>query len=628
MKTKKNKLINIFKIGILLFGISLLLFNCEKDNEIDESFNVSVKNNKLDYTLEKIGYSELLTDQEIQKSLPNIQHRFSKSKKLKTLNKKTTQISEHFSIITDSVHKITTEDAISWTFKIETPVLNNSDFENFLVKKNNEEFSYFLISYEKDLETVYKKATSYPISKKFLNLDNLNLARRGEYFMDDGISNGGGTCEGKIYTEIEPCNQRGVHTVKYWCQHYGGIHGGGNSRPCNYTCTGTNVVTIIDFSHCYNGSDLGPNNIPNYNSSDNNNTQNNDSGMFNNGGSGSNGGSTITNPVTLECDNCSNSLSLISHLNLSDQNQINWVNNSSNSLTVTKLSNFGNANHWSESVTTISGQIISGLSNTNNLSLSFEENIAVKNKANEIFNIIARNNFSNIDQYSIADQKTIAQNSLFISFLPNLKDLGIELPQTAEEWQEFGEFLITVLKELIPELIPGVSELNSLKNSISAFSNGSYIDASTELAFAIVGVFPVGKAWKITAKAFKGIKIVVRLTKAFKNAKKMRNLISSNYSNALQAFNQIGTAGSQGVRQIANSSKKQGKSFFELLTKNVPKQTINGTNGPIIKATFPDGSKIQFRDWATQSDGNGTKATIQFIGGNYTDYIQKIKFND
>jgi hypothetical protein len=32
MKTKKNKLINLLKLGISLFGISLLLFNCEKQN--------------------------------------------------------------------------------------------------------------------------------------------------------------------------------------------------------------------------------------------------------------------------------------------------------------------------------------------------------------------------------------------------------------------------------------------------------------------------------------------------------------------------------------------------------------------------------------------------------------------
>jgi hypothetical protein len=94
----------------------------------------------------------------------------------------------------------------------------------------------------------------------------------------------------------------------------------------------------------------------------------------------------------------------------------------------------------------------------------------------------------------------VVQNSLFINFLPSLKDLGIQLPQTSEEWQEFGEILIEVMYEIIPDLIPGIAELNSLKNAVSAFNSGNYTDGSSELAFAIIGVFPAGKIMKALAK--------------------------------------------------------------------------------------------------------------------------------
>jgi len=523
MKTSKNKLTNILKIGILFFGISMLLWSCEKDIEINEFHNIS-DNEKLDYTLEKIGYSKLITDQEIEKSLPVIKGRFSNNKKGKKQSKKTTQISEHFSIIKDSVHKITTQDVITWSFKIETPVLKNSDFENFLVKKHNEEFSYFLVSYEKDLETKYKKAILYPISKETLNLDNLNLARKGDYLMPDDGDGGGGGCSGKLV--FGRCSVGGEANG----------HGPALQRDGVTRCSGSPFL-YIDFTHCRNAGMIDLNDIPNYNTPDNNNTQNGDSGLSNNGGSSSSGGTTITNPVTLECDNCSNSLSLISYLNLTDQSQIDWVNNANNSQTVTKLSNFGNTNQWSESVITISGQVISGLSNTNNLSLSFEENIAVKNKATEIFDIIARNNFSNIDQYSIADQKTIAQNSLFISFLPNLKDLGIELPQTAEEWAEFGEILVEVMYEIIPDLIPGVAELNSLKNSISAFSNGSYIDGTTELAFALIGVFPAGKLMKALAKFAKLAKKTAKIFKVYLKLFKLNKYLARGFKKVISEPN-------------------------------------------------------------------------------------------
>tara|TARA_R110002096_G_C14465534_1_gene712663 strand:+ start:131 stop:1027 length:897 start_codon:yes stop_codon:yes gene_type:complete len=298
MKTKKNKLTKIFKIGILLFGISMLLWNCENNNEINELYDVSV-NKKLDYTLDKIGYSKLITDQEIKKALPKIKQRFSEGKKQNRQSKKTPQISEHFTIITDSIYKIITKDVITWSFKIETPVLKNSDFENFLVKKHNEEFSYFLVSYKKDLETKYKKATLYPISKESLNLDNLNLAQKGDYLMDDDTNAGGG-CSGKLV--YDNCSAGGSADG-----HSPALQRDGITR-----CSGSPLL-YIDFTHCRNGGSLSLDDIPDYNPSDNDNTQNGDSGMSNSGGStSSNGGTVITSPVTLECDNCSNSQSLIS----------------------------------------------------------------------------------------------------------------------------------------------------------------------------------------------------------------------------------------------------------------------------------------------------------------------------
>ena len=54
---KKNYLIT----GILLIGVSLLLWNCESDYEISHSQEVT-ENKKLDYSLEKISYSELIND--------------------------------------------------------------------------------------------------------------------------------------------------------------------------------------------------------------------------------------------------------------------------------------------------------------------------------------------------------------------------------------------------------------------------------------------------------------------------------------------------------------------------------------------------------------------------------------
>ena len=108
----------------------------------------------------------------------------------------------------------------------------------------------------------------------------------------------------------------------------------------------------------------------------------------------------------------------------------------------------------------------------------------------------------------------------------------------------------------------------------------------------------------------------------------MKNLISSNYDEALKAFNKIGIPGDEGVRVLANSTENHGKTFFEQLTKNIPVSEIYGTKGKIFIAKFPDGSKIQYRNWASTAEEYNTKATIEFLGGNYTKNIQKIKFNE
>ena len=45
MRTRKNKLISLLKIGVLLFGISLLLVNCEKETTFLQEIHNSEKSN-------------------------------------------------------------------------------------------------------------------------------------------------------------------------------------------------------------------------------------------------------------------------------------------------------------------------------------------------------------------------------------------------------------------------------------------------------------------------------------------------------------------------------------------------------------------------------------------------------
>ena len=74
------------------------------------------------------------------------------------------------------------------------------------------------------------------------------------------------------------------------------------------------------------------------------------------------------------------------------------------------------------------------------------------------------------------------------------------------------------------------------------------------------------------------------------------------------------------IKEYKKSGKTNEKHLFFL--------EIDGTKGKIFIAKFPDGSKIQYRNWASTAEEYNTKATIEFLGGNYTKNIQKIKFNE
>ena len=233
MKNRKFK--NYLKTGILLIGISLMLCNCENDNEINHSQEVT-ENKKLDYSLEKINYSELIKDEQIKKSLPFIEHRFSTKKQSNIYGKSSTKVAENLTILTEEINRIVVEDVITWTFEIESPILESSDFENFLVKKYNDEFRYFLVSYIKNIENdenLYKKVTLHAIPEESLDLTGVNLRLKEILIKDAGESDeegeegGSGPCEGVIIGyEFEKCNQNGSHNVgTFCCQHFGGSHG-------------------------------------------------------------------------------------------------------------------------------------------------------------------------------------------------------------------------------------------------------------------------------------------------------------------------------------------------------------------------------------------------------------------
>ncbi len=578
----KNRKTNFIKLGILLFGISIFLFNCEKEEYIEVSSKES--------SIKKVSLNELLKRNEFKETYVKLLDKSQNETKVKqNLNgfyqKNTEEDLYNFKIDTSSIILKELDTVVSFAMSISRNKVNNEYFENLVLqRKSNENVEAYLFRYFYSGNSIQKNG----IKTIKLDPNKINFSNK------------------MLYEEV--CTD----VFLTLCT-------GGTNRDCNGSPHIPERQCIDEYYHCIGSTHIGRTCTSGSGDVGDFSTENNHSSTTS---TGTGGGSTgIAIPVVF------NTSPVKFYEVISSYEDAIFYAPSRFESVETQFSYLGTVGKFLKQTSFYEfGQVLFDLS-INQTALNDYESSLLVSKTLEILTILK--DVENFEELSLEDQKKVTQNFLFIDFLPNLKDLGIDLPQTSEEWSEFGEFLLSILKELIPELIPGVSELNSLKNAISAFSNGSYENGATELAFAIVGVFPVGKAWKIASKAFKGMKIVVRLTKAFKNAKKLRNLISSNYDEALKAFNKIGTPGKEGVRVLANSTENHGKTFFEQLTKKATNTNTIYPNGkPIVIKTMPDGSKIQYRNWASTAEEYNTKATIEFLGGNYTKNIQKIKFNN
>jgi len=573
MRNRKNKITNLLKIGILFFSISLLFSSCEKDEFINYSPNQEKKTSYSQKTFGNIQKTEKFKEA-FKKVFETKKQALNSQNRLKTVMEE----NYGFTIDTNAVSIISSEKYTSYTMLIHRTIDDETFYENLVIQNDS-------------LNNTKAYILNYKLKSQLIPHEEHH-----SYEQDTEI-----TVTPIIYDNtqskmIEECRTVMVTYCPYKFEHVAG--------PSCYNHP--ERLYQKPKKECISYDDGSDNDGP--------------------GGGGATGvgGGSSTSIYTTPIISNTNPVKFFEKI-FSFEDAIDYVPSRYSSVEIQfsylgAVGKFLKLNNYAELGETLYDIALQQTTvNENEASLMVSKTV-------EILNILETAN--SFEQLSIQNQKIVTQNFLFIGFLPNLKDLGIDLPQNAEEWAEFGEFIITVLKELIPELIPGVSELNSLRNAISAFNKGSYANGSTELGFAIVGVFPVGKAWKIATKTFKGMKIVVRLTKAFKKAKKLKNLISSKYDDALKAFNKIGTPGNEGVRVLANSNEKHGKTFFEQLTKSgvdITSQTSAPT-GMIIKR-MPDGSKIQFRDFSGPNSPT-TLSTIEFLGGNYTKKIQKIKFNN
>lgn len=222
MKKRKT---NFIKLGILLFGISLLLVNCEKEvieipteeHSHNNFLNINIEN----LTFDKANNEKLFTDLKHKYKIDDI---IFDVKKKKSSSKDFSNLDP--SIDVSVIKKAETENYISYTMRIDAPANESNSFFNLVIQENNGVQEIFTIKYtpsENQTKTATKANAfkgTYRMSRGMCLPD-----QNGDCISDDsgygGNSNTIEICYDVIVAVEVPCT--------------GGGHYIGNSCECQVT---------------------------------------------------------------------------------------------------------------------------------------------------------------------------------------------------------------------------------------------------------------------------------------------------------------------------------------------------------------------------------------------------------
>jgi hypothetical protein len=246
MKIKKNKLLNLLKLGILFLGITVLLQNCEIDN--DEVIETKVSKS-LDFKMERVTFKTIEEENSLSKPLSLLDKHLDKKKKTSNFSRKSA-VHNDFTILTNDVIKIEKDSIITYTFQVKQNK-NLSGFQNFVIQQENNKFYYHLLFYSPNNDVINP---SYDVKYTALNEVDLDLSSINLYArsvpaeeIDDGENGSGndGNIQVCAVVTYEQCSVRGAAN--------------GHSPALQFDgsfCSGS--PTIVDLSYCPNYSYTGP----------------------------------------------------------------------------------------------------------------------------------------------------------------------------------------------------------------------------------------------------------------------------------------------------------------------------------------------------------------------------------
>lgn len=220
---KKQKLINSFKIGILIFGIILFFTNCEANRDIIEES--ALEHQTPPILSEKISFKQSKHFSEINSEIKSIQTKFNKKQTSKAGQKET----DSLKILTDEVLYVTYAGTHTYTFKVvrKNPIylLENIVLHYNLRTKNYDEY---LIQY-KDLKEQDIKEISE--GKLFKDSKKVIVTKLENGFFESHSSSNKGISTSKASEVI--CT---TATSTVWVDCSQGVHNQGNIEDW-YKCT-------------------------------------------------------------------------------------------------------------------------------------------------------------------------------------------------------------------------------------------------------------------------------------------------------------------------------------------------------------------------------------------------------
>jgi hypothetical protein len=223
----KNRKINFIKLGIFLFGISILLWNCEKEDSQSHTEQVVVP----EYSVSRIGIPKIQENIALIKNLDALLQQENK------LHSKNVYSSEYdFTVNTDFAKYIENRDGTyhSYTFPVSREI-DNGLLENLLVTLQNDgSYKILLISYDvtedQKNELLIGNVIDLEGKVTFTKINNnlLNLFSRTETIScfeiytaecscgvpshPGGISNNGTSCQCQSFSMLRLCGFSGSPT--------------------------------------------------------------------------------------------------------------------------------------------------------------------------------------------------------------------------------------------------------------------------------------------------------------------------------------------------------------------------------------------------------------------------------